>query len=49
MPNVLSCSLPQASVPGLVPVNLRRSPNLSAPVIGVSLCKFQYFTDLNEM
>ena len=49
MPNTLLCSLPQASVPGIVPVNLRRSPDLSAPVMGKSLCKFEYFTDLNEM
>ncbi len=49
MPNVLLCSLPLASVPGTVPVTLRRRPNRNAPVIGESLCTFDYITDLNEM
>ena len=49
MHNVLLCTLPQASAPGKVPVTLRRSPNRDAPVIGTSLCQFEYITDLNEM
>ncbi len=49
MPNVLLCSLPQASVPGTVTVTLRRSPNRNAPFIGTSLCTFEYITDINEM
>ena len=49
MPNALLCSLPQSSVAGMVPVSLRRSPNLNAPVMGTSLCQFEYITDLNEM
>ena len=48
-PDLLSCFLPQASVPGVVTVALSRSPILSAPVLGTSLCRFEYFTDLNEM
>ena len=49
MPNALWCSLPHASVPGTVPVTLRRSPNLNAPVMGTSLCKFEYVADFTEM
>ena len=46
---MLSCILPRANVPGTVPITLSRGPNLSAPVLGTSLCHFEYFTDLNEM
>ena len=49
MPNALLCALPQASAPGWVPVTLRRSPNLNAPVMGTSLCKFEYVADFTEM
>jgi hypothetical protein len=49
MPNVLLCSLPHASVPGTVTVALSRSPNASAPIMGTSLCRFEYVTDLKEM
>ena len=46
---MLSCFLPQANVPGTVTVALSRSPIPSAPVLGTSLCHFEYFADLNEM
>jgi len=46
---MLSCRLPPASVPGTVKVTLSRSPNPNAPIMGTSLCTFEYMTELNEM
>ena len=49
MPNLLLCTLPAASAPGTVTVALSRSPNPNAPVMGTSLCKFEYMTEYKEM
>ena len=49
MPNLLLCSLPQASAPGSVTVTLSRAPRPNAPAMGLSLCKFEYMAEPEEM
>jgi hypothetical protein len=46
---MLFCPLPPASVPGTVTVALSRSPNSHAPVLGTSICQFEYLTEFSEM
>jgi hypothetical protein len=48
-PYLLACTLPSATVPGVVNVTLSKHPQQNAPEYGTSIAKFHYLADHDQL